>query len=679
MILIKIGGGTSINLAGIARGLKKLNIPAIVVLGSNALREQIANRLGMRINTVVSASGHASVYSDDQLIDLMMMTYAGLQSKRFVELCQKEGINAISLSGIDGGVVCGSRNKGIRIEENGRKKVLRDLSGKPKSINIDLLELLIGQGYVPIITVPIIDEHGNAINSENDDIVALLQRSLAIEHVVTFIEASGILREEGKDFSHYEFLSFADLNSLLENSHGRFKRKIAAYQKMAEAGVKLIHVCDGRTEDPIGDMLSSKGTVIAKKRAGSEILVPRFSSFNQEEIMALEDQFSVVAFPKRQIAIVQGRGSIVWDSEGRKYIDCSGGWGTANIGHANSHVNIAILKQMNRIGIVPGIFYNDTRAKLLSKLVEITPKQLTKAFLTNSGTESIEGAMKFAMMTTGRSKFVSTVKGFHGRTLGSLALTHKKQYKDQFLPWLNQDRVTFVPFNNIERTVQAIDENTAAIVVEVVQGEGGVNIASEELLRAIRARCDETGTLMIVDEVQTGFGRTGKLFAIEWYGIEPDILCLAKSIAGGVPMGAILTSEKVQTKTGMHGTTFGGNPLACAAAIAAIDFILQQNLPEKAIQQGQYFLQKLKKVSEFHDAVREVRGIGLMVAIEFKQQSTEFIQKLFDNGVIAIPTGRNIVRFLPPLVITEDEIDQVIAAVEKSLNLLNPELTVQHS
>ncbi len=384
-----------------------------------------------------------------------------------------------------------------------------------------------------------------------------------------------------------------------------------------------------------------------------------------KDFKAVQDNFELNVYPKRDIVAVEGRNAIIIDDKGREFIDCVSGNGVANIGHGNLDVAEAIFNQAKKLITVPGIFYNDKRAELLEKLVEIAPENLTKAFLCNSGTEAIEAALKFARIVTGKKEFICAMKAFHGRTMGALSATAKAEYKDGFEPLV--PGFVHVPFNNFEKLEEKVTENTAGILLEVVQGEGGINIGNKVYFDKIRRLCDERNIILIIDEVQSGFCRTGKIFACEHFDVQPDILCLAKAIAGGIPMGAVLCSEKIVIPVGKHGTTFGGNPLACAASIAAIDFMLKNELAEQAKAKGEYLLKKLQE-SELQ-MVREIRQIGLMIGIELRKKPKPYILKLMEEGILVLPGGMTVLRILPPLTIEYELLDKVADALKKVLNI----------
>jgi len=368
---------------------------------------------------------------------------------------------------------------------------------------------------------------------------------------------------------------------------------------------------------------------------------------------------------KRPIALVRGKGARVWDAQGREYIDCIGGHGVAIVGHANPQVAEAVAAQARKLLVCPGSFCNDVRAELLTELMRIAPAGIARAFLCNSGAEAVEGALKIARLITGRKRFVAAMRGFHGRTLGALSVTWRREYRAPFEPLIPE--VSFVPYNDIAALEEALSGgDVAGVILEVVQGEGGVIVGEGEYLRAVQGLCRKNGTLFIVDEVQTGFGRTGRMFACEHHDLEPDLLCLAKGIAGGVPMGAVLIHERLgKMPPRKHGSTFGGSPLACAAALAAIRFILKERLPQRAAELGAYFMEKLRGIDS--PAIREVRGLGLMVGVELKERAGPYLSELAERGILALSAGATVIRFLPPLVISREELDQVVAALSEVL------------
>ncbi len=388
---------------------------------------------------------------------------------------------------------------------------------------------------------------------------------------------------------------------------------------------------------------------------------------NEKEIIDAEEKIMANTFAKRDLVLTRGKGATVWDISGKEYIDCTGSYGVAVVGHCHPKVVKAVQKQVETLIACHASFYNDARSELLTKLIRLTPEGLNKVFLSNSGAEAVECAIKLARKASGKTEIIAMMGAFHGKTMGALSATWKKKYRVPFMPLVPGFK--HVPANNLEKIREVISENTAAIIVEPVRGEGGIYVNSDDFLPGLRELCDEKGLLLIFDEVQTGFGRTGKVFACEHWNVVPDILCLAKSVAGGIPMGATFAKEDVMSafKRGEHSSTFSGNPLVCAAASAAIDVLVEENLPERAATLGQYFKGKLEALAEKYKIVREVRGLGLMLGMEMRFDVYNILLGCMDRGILVLDAGRNVVRFLPPLVIEKPQIDKVVEVLDEVL------------
>jgi len=392
-------------------------------------------------------------------------------------------------------------------------------------------------------------------------------------------------------------------------------------------------------------------------------------SENYSKMIELEKKHHTKLFPKKDFVIVKGNGVLLYDEKGNEYIDCIAGHAVLNIGHSHPKFIEAIKKQIEKLVMVPPGFPVEERAKLLKTLSDITPKKLTQSFLSNSGTESVEAAIKLVLANNREKKkpeIITFKRDFHGRTLGSLAMTHNIKYRKAFLSWLSP-HVKFASSGNIESVKELLSENTAAIFLELIQGEGGVNPVPQEFPKALRELCDEKDIILVDDEVQTGIGRTGKMFAYEHYDIVPDVVCMAKAIAGGVPMGATIASEDLYDKLeiGEHNITFGGNPLACAAANATIDIIIEEKLIENSAKQGEKIISNLSKFSEESNVIREVRGKGLMIGVEYKKKTQEILDKAEKMGVLLLKTGLTVVRIVPPLIINDNQVDKVLEVVRK--------------
>jgi acetylornithine/LysW-gamma-L-lysine aminotransferase len=384
------------------------------------------------------------------------------------------------------------------------------------------------------------------------------------------------------------------------------------------------------------------------------------------DYQAMEDQYTSGLFAKRKLTLVRGDGLRVWDDQENEYFDYTAGYAVASVGHSNPAVAEAIAEQARTLICCTEIFYNDKRALLQQKLASILPEGLQRFFFCNSGTEAIEAAIKFARMQTGKTDFVATFRAFHGRTFGALSATHKNDYRKPFEPLV--PGFTHVKYDDADAMAEAITDKTAGISVEPVQGEGGVHPASPGYLKALRRICDERGVLLILDEIQTGFGRTGAWFAFQHEGIMPDLLCMGKAIASGVPMGALAIGTKIENVIkGAHGSTFGGNPFACAAALASIDYIEKNNLVDNARTRGEEFLSKLQAIDS--PLIRAVRGHGLMLGVELKQKAQPYLQALQDeHRVIALLAGPTVMRYLPPLTITSEDVDRAVEATAAVLS-----------
>jgi acetylornithine/LysW-gamma-L-lysine aminotransferase len=363
---------------------------------------------------------------------------------------------------------------------------------------------------------------------------------------------------------------------------------------------------------------------------------------------------------KRPLEITHGSGAYLWDRKGRRYIDCTSNYGVAITGHCHPKIVQAIKSQAEKLLSCHGTFYNEIRSDFLKKIIEIAPNDLNKAFLTNSGSESVEFALKLARKSSHKIGVISMMGGFHGKTMGSLSATWNKKYRAPFMPLVPGFK--YVPFGNLEKLKDSIDDETGAIIVEPIQGESGVNVPSKDYLKGVRELCEDNEILLILDEIQTGLGRTGTWFACQKEGIVPDILCISKSVASGLPMGVTLAKEDIMSalKMGEHSSTFGGGPLACAAGAATLDVLKEENLPKKAAESGRYLLKNLAELQSSNRIIRDIRGRGLMIGIELRYDVLNVILNTLNNGVLVLDAGRNVVRLLPPLIIDKKQLEKVL-------------------
>lgn len=380
-----------------------------------------------------------------------------------------------------------------------------------------------------------------------------------------------------------------------------------------------------------------------------------------------EDQFMGNIYQRFPVTIERGLGAHVWDIDGKEYIDCMGGYGVALVGHCNPRVVKAIKAQLDKIITVHSSLYNKTREEFLEKLIKISPKSLSQVYLNNSGTEAVEAAIKFARKFTGKKKMVAMNGSYHGKSLGALSVTFNQKYRKAFEPLV--DTVKFSSFGDIEALRSTVDSDTAMVIMEPIQGESGINVAPEGFLQEVRKLCDERGIVLVFDEIQAGLGRTGKMWASQHWNTVPDIMCLAKGIAGGVPMGATLVRPDILAaiSKGEQSSTFGGNPLSCAAGIGAIDALTEDNLVENADKNGKIFRDGLERLKEKHKIIREIRGKGLMIGVEMKFEVKDILFDGIANNLLLLYSGKNILRLLPPLVISESDINKALETLDMIL------------
>ncbi|MFA6371238.1 MAG: acetylornithine transaminase [Methanothrix sp.] len=391
-------------------------------------------------------------------------------------------------------------------------------------------------------------------------------------------------------------------------------------------------------------------------------LVMELEALSMIEKNDLKNRLSQAIFEtyaRQDVVLVRGNKASVWDSEGKEYLDFVAGIAVNNVGHCHPAVARAIARQAETLIHTSNLYYTENQVLLAEELKALTG--MKRAYFCNSGAESVEAALKLTRRATGKSKIVAAERAFHGRTLGALGTTYKSIYREPFRP-LNE--ATFVPYNDIEALKAAVTNETGAVILEPVQGEAGVYVADAKYLRAARQICDDKGALLIFDEVQTGFGRTGKWFGKDHFGVMPDMITLAKAMAGGLPIGAMLAAGPAAEafQKGDHGSTFAGGPLICAAALATIQVIKDEKLVQRSEEMGAYLKSQLKKL-----APREIRGLGLMVGLDLDADCKLLVEKALQKGVLINSTGEHTLRFIPPLVVGKAEIDKVVSVIGESL------------
>ena len=377
-----------------------------------------------------------------------------------------------------------------------------------------------------------------------------------------------------------------------------------------------------------------------------------------------EDRYLAPLYQRFPVNIAKGKGTRVWDTAGKEYIDCMGGYGVALVGHCNDRVVNALKMQAEILITAHMSTYNDTRLRFMEKITSVAPPSLNKIFFANSGAESVEAALKFARKYSGRHGVIAMNGAYHGKTFGALSVTYSEKYRKSFMPLL--DGVKFVPYNDPSMLEEVIDDAIGSVIVEPIQGETGIIVPPDDLLPKIREICNRRNIVLIFDEIQSGLGRTGKMWAGQNWNTTPDIMCLAKGIAGGVPMGLVLAKQEIMDamKLGEHSTTFGGSPIACAAGTATIEALTDDKLIDNAAKMGMHFKEGLNRLQEKHKIVRQVRGIGMMLGVELRFDVKDILLDGIRHGVLILYSGRNILRLLPPLVMDETTVSRVVDIID---------------
>jgi acetylornithine aminotransferase/acetylornithine/N-succinyldiaminopimelate aminotransferase len=397
----------------------------------------------------------------------------------------------------------------------------------------------------------------------------------------------------------------------------------------------------------------------------------RYSKISAEEIKALETAYLFSTYQRYELFLSHGSGAYLYDLEGRRYLDFLAGIAVNSLGYSHPRISKVLQEQGQKLIHCSNLLYNPYQGQLAKRLVELSG--MARVFFTNSGTEAIEAALKISRAFARsqghaeKCRFLCIKNSFHGRTFGALSITAQEKYQAPFRPLLGD--VTVVPELTAEALAEAFDDRVCALILEPIQGEAGVRPLPGDFLRAAREICDHYGALLILDEIQTGFARTGRYFAFQHYQIQPDLLTLAKAIASGYPLGAVVGSTRVGQclKTGEHGTTYGGGPLACRVALEALDIIEDEGLVARAAELGAYLIQGLNILKTRHSMIREVRGLGLMVGVEIGSIAPDVVKKLLRCGVVANASHGTVLRLVPPLIITREEIDFFLKALDEVL------------
>ena len=384
-----------------------------------------------------------------------------------------------------------------------------------------------------------------------------------------------------------------------------------------------------------------------------------------KDYVFLDKKYLLPLYPRRGVVITHGKGMYLYDQNGKKYLDVMSNYGVNILGYGNKTINSVISKQLDKIVDLHGSFTSDVRVEAAQRLIEICKITDGQIYFSNSGTEAVEAALKFAVLATGKTAFISMDNSYHGKTLGSLSMMVGSKYQKPFLPLLWN--VKSVEFGKIDQLKKAINNTVAAVILEPIQGEGGIYVPPDNYLNQVAEVCRKNGALLILDEIQAGSGRTGTFLASESANVKPNIICLGKGIAGGLPVGVTVVDAMVAQKIlrGIHSSTFGGNPLTCSGIVTTLDYLQAHKTLKHVSEMGTYFIKKLSGIKSGH--IKAIRGKGLMIGVELDLPVTPILKKMQDNGVLSIPGGDMVVRFLPPYIIEKKHIHQVVSVFEKAL------------
>jgi len=667
VIVVKIGGGAGLSLAACCDDVARLRasgVAVVVVHGGSDAASELGVRLGQPPRFITAPSGVKSRYTDSATLEVFTMALGAFNAE-VVAALQERGVDAIGLCGPDGRVLEGKRKEVVVSVEDGRRRVVRDdFSGSVERVNASLLRALLAAGHTPVLCPPALSPEG-PINVDADRAAALVATTLAADALVLLTNVEGLLREQTDPASIVERVTLRTMDAALAHAGGRMKIKVIAACEAVTGGVARAIIADGRRAGPVTAALDGLGTVVTATLDGlGAVVTAALDGTGVAASAGGETSPEPGHGPVNPAAIARGRGAELWDESGRRYLDCVGGQGSANLGHCHPRVVAAIQAQAATLITCTTMLDNNVRDAFLDKLASVMPDGLDRFFLCNSGTEAVEAAIKAARLATGRSGIIAAKRGFHGRTLGALSTTWERTYREPFEP-LGQ-HVVFIPYNDIAALDAALDDSIGLVLLEPIQGEGGVHPAEPGYLAAAAQLSRDRGAVFALDEVQTGFGRTGAMFACLHEGVTPDLLCLAKSIAGGVPMGALAFGPRVPSfGPGAHGSTFGGSPLACAAGLAALGALVDERLPENARDRGAYLIDRITTLDA--PGVRAVRGRGLMIGIELRGRARPVVAALRERGVLSLTAGLTVLRLLPPLVVARAQCDEIVAALDAAL------------
>lgn len=673
-VVIKYGGHLDQDLRSFAEDVVFLHLVGI--------RPVVVHGGGREISALMERLGKKPVFveglrvTDRETMEIAEMVLSGKVNQEIVAAICACGGRAVGLSGKDGALMRARKKDGA---------VDLGFVGEVEEVDPRLVSTLLDSGYVPVCAPIALGPGGEAYNLNADTAAAELAVALGAEKLVLLTDVPGVLRDRRDPSSLVPVLGLEEAEALIDGGRveGGMIPKLRACLRAVRGGVKSAHIVDGRrphfllveifTREGVGTMVVPQAgpgqpAVPAAAAAAAEEPVP-----SEQEVVELERRHFWPVFRRQPLVLVRGQGSRVWDARGRCYLDFVTGLAVCGLGHCHPRVARAIAEQAGQLVHTSSLYYTVPQVLLARELARLSGLQ--RVFFANSGAEANEGAIKLARKfgaESGRYHIITARRSFHGRTLATLAATGQEKYHRGFAPL--PPGFSHVPFGDVAALEGAVTPETVAVMVEPVQGEGGIYPAPRDFMLAL-ARLQERGILLICDEVQCGLGRTGRWFAFQHYDVRPDIVTLAKSLGGGVPIGAVLAREEVASCLGPgdHGSTFGGNPLACRAALAYLEALQEEGAVENAARMGEYLAARLAELARRHPAVAQVRALGLMAGIELRVPGAPVVDACREQGLLVNCTEEVVIRLLPPLNVTREEVDEALGILDRALAVADEE------
>jgi acetylglutamate kinase len=687
-VVIKYGGHLDRDLCSFAEDVVFLHLVGI--------RPVVVHGGGREISALMERLGKKPVFvdglrvTDRETMEIAEMVLSGKVNQEIVAAICACGGRAVGLSGRDGALMR-ARKKDAPVDLG--------FVGEVEEVDPRLVSTLLDSGYVPVCAPIALGPAGEAYNLNADTAAAELAVAVGAEKLVFLTDVPGVLRDRRDPSSLVSVLGVEEAEALIEGGavDGGMIPKLRACLRAVRGGVKSAHIVDGRrphfllveifTREGAGTMVvpearaaapPGEAGVAAPAAPAAVAASPAEASVppevpSEQEVVELERRYFWPVFRRQPVVLVRGHGSRVWDMRGRCYLDFVTGLAVCGLGHCHPRVARAIAEQAGQLVHTSSLYYTVPQVLLARELARLSG--LERVFLANSGAEANEGAIKLARKFgagSGRHHIITARRSFHGRTLATLAATGQEKYHRGFAPL--PPGFSYVPFGDVAALEAAVTPETVAVMVEPVQGEGGIYPASPEFMAAL-VRLQQRGVLLICDEIQCGLGRTGRWFAFQHYDVRPDIVTLAKSLGGGVPIGAVLAREGVASCLGPgdHGSTFGGNPLACRAALAYLEALQEEGAVENAARMGEYLAGRLAELARRHPAVAEVRALGLMAGIQLRVPGAPVVDACRERGLLVNCTEDVVIRLLPPLNVTREEVDEAIGILDGALAVADEE------